>query len=157
MKKNCFKIGMLLWLCGSFLSLQAQDSKQSRQERFEKIQNYKISFLTSKLDLSTEQAQKFWPLYNQYEEERNKLRHQTRITKGEKLATVPEQEIREKLKARLAAQQSLLDLDKLYMDRFLRVITARQLAVLYRSEEEFPRILLEKLHSERHSDKRPTQ
>lgn len=148
---------MLLWLCGSFLSLQAQDTKQSRQDRYEKIQNYKISFLTSKLDLSTEQAQKFWPLYNQYEAERNKLRHQTRITKGEKLAAVPEQEIREKLRARLAAQQNLLDLDKLYMDRFLRVITARQLAMLYRSEEEFPRILLEKLHSERHSDRRPAQ
>ena len=156
MKKNCFKLLMLLWLSGPFLGLQAQDNRESRQERFQKIQNYKISFLTGRLDLSTEQAQKFWPLYNQYDEERNKLRHKTRISRGDKLAAIPDQELRDKLKDRLAAQQSLLELDKLYMDRFLKVITARQLAVLYRSEEEFPRILLEKLHSERHSDKKPT-
>jgi hypothetical protein len=51
----------------------------------------------------------------------------------------------------------MLDLDKQYMDRFLKVITARQLAMLYRSEEDFPRILLEKLHSDRHSEKKPEQ
>jgi hypothetical protein len=157
MKKNCFKLLMLLWLSGPFLGLQAQDNKETRQERFQKIQNYKISFLTGKLDLTSEQAQKFWPLYNQYDEERNKLRHKTRISRGDKLATVPDQELLDKLNHRLTAQQSLLDLDKIYMDRFLKVITPRQLAVLYRSEDEFPRILLEKLHSERHSEKKPTQ
>jgi Spy/CpxP family protein refolding chaperone len=154
MKTNYFKLWLLVWLCGSFLSLQAQDNpQQERQERFQKIQNYKISYLTGKLNLSPEQAQKFWPLYNQYEGERHKLRRQTRIFRDDKLATVPEQELREKLNIRLAMQQNMLDLDKQYMDRFLKVITVRQLAVLYRSEEEFPRLLLEKLHAERHPEK----
>lgn len=152
MKKNCFKLFLLTWLCGSFLSLQAQDNRQqARQERFQQIRNYKISFLTSKLDLSPEQAQKFWPLYNQYESERHKLHRQTRIFRDDKLAGIPEQELRDKLNDRLTAQQSMVDLDKVYMDRFLKVISVRQMAVLYRSEEEFPRILLEKLHAERHS------
>lgn len=148
---------MLLWLSGLALSTQAQDSRQSHQERFQKIQNYKISFLTGKLDLSPEQAQKFWPLYNQYNGERHKLRHQCRLFHDSKLATVPEKEIHEKLKERLEAQQNMVELDKQYMERFLKVISARQVAILYRSEEEFPRILLEKLHSERHQDKKPAQ
>jgi hypothetical protein len=152
MKKNCFILGLLLCLSGFFLHAQAQDHKSSRQERYEKIQNYKISFLTGKLNLSPEQAQKFWPLYNQYEEQRNKMRHQTRISREDKLATIPEQELREKLQERLTAQQAILDLEKQYMDRFLKVITARQLAMLYRGEEEFPRILLEKFHSEKKPD-----
>jgi LTXXQ motif family protein len=158
MRKHYLKLLLLVWLCGSFLSLQAQDNRpQSRQERHQQIQNYKISFLTGKLDLSPEQAQKFWPLYNQYDAERHKMRRQTRLFRDDKLATIPEQELRQKLNERLAVQQSMLDLDKAYMDRFLKVITARQLAVLYRSEEEFPRILLEKLHADRHSERKPNQ
>jgi hypothetical protein len=154
MRKNNFKLLLLVWLCGSFLSVQAQDNRQqTRQERHQQIRNYKISFLTGKLDLSPEQAEKFWPLYNQYDAERNKLRRQTRLYRDDKLATVSEQELREKLNERLSVQQHMLDLDKTYMDRFLKVITARQLAVLYRSEEDFPRILLEKLHADRHSGK----
>jgi hypothetical protein len=152
MKKNVFTLLLLVWLSGSWLSVQAQDShQQARHERFQQIQNYKISFLTSKLDLSPEQAQKFWPLYNQYDAERNRLRRQTRIHRDDKLATISEQELRDKLNTRLTVQQSMLDLDKAYMDRFLKVISVRQLAVLYRSEEEFPRILLEKLHAEKKS------
>src|SRR5215207_7964270 len=158
MKKNCFKLLMLLCFSGSFLSLQAQDNRdQGRRERFQQIQNYKISFLTGKLNLSTDQAQKFWPLYNQYDAERNKLRHQSHISRDEKLSALSDQELRDKLNTRLTAQQSILNLDKAYMDRFLKVISPRQLAVLYRSEEEFPRILLEKLHAERYSDRKPTQ
>jgi outer membrane lipoprotein-sorting protein len=158
MKKHCFKILMFLWLSSSFLTLQAQDNRQqSRQERFQKIQNYKISFLTGKLDLSPEQAQKFWPLYNQYDAERNKLRHQTRIFRDDKLASVSDQDLRDKLTTRLAVQQNILDLDKAYMDRFLKVITVRQLAVLYRSEEEFTRILLKKLEGENHPERKPAQ
>jgi hypothetical protein len=158
MKKNSFKLLLLIWLSGSFLSLQAQDNRQqARKERFQQIQHYKISFLTSKLDLSPDQAQKFWPLYNQYDGERNKLRHQTRISRDDKLAAISDQELRDKLNTRLAVQQSMLDLDKAYMDRFLKVITVRQLAVLYRSEEEFPRILLEKLHAEKNTERKPTQ
>lgn len=154
MKKNLFTFLLLVGLSSSWLSVQAQDSRQqARHERFQQIQNYKISFLTSKLDLSPEQAQKFWPLYNQYDAERHKLRRQTRIHRDDKLATLPEQELREKLSERLTVQQHLLELDKTYMERFLKVITARQLAILYRSEEEFPRILLEKLHADRHSGK----
>jgi Spy/CpxP family protein refolding chaperone len=154
MKKNCIALLLLLLLSGSFLSLQAQDNSQkSRHERFQQIQNYKISFLTSKLELSPEQAQKFWPLYNQYDAERKKMFHQTRITRDAKLSALSDQELREKLNTRLAMQQNMVELDKAYMDRFLKVITPRQLAVLYRSEDEFPRILLEKLNAE----KKPTQ
>lgn len=149
---------MLVGLSGSIMAVQAQDNRQQdRQERFKQIQNYKISYLTSKLDLSPEQAQKFWPVYNQYDAERNKMRHLTRIARPEKTASLSEQELREKLLTRLAVQQDMLDLEKAYMDRFLKVINVRQLAILYRSEEEFPRILLEKLHGDKHKGKSQPQ
>ncbi|MGV3505356.1 MAG: Spy/CpxP family protein refolding chaperone [Adhaeribacter sp.] len=158
MRKNFFKLLMLFWLSGTCVALQAQDKhQQDREEHFKKIRNYKITYLTSKLDLSPEQAQKFWPVYNQYDAERNKMHYKTRISRPEKLAAMSEQDLREKLLTRLEVQQNMLDLDKTYMDRFLKVISARQLAILYRAEDEFPRVLLEKLRAEKQKDRSQPQ
>ena len=50
---------------GSFSVLQAQDGEiQSR-----KNSGFKNAFITQKLQLTTDEAQKFWPVYNQYENE----------------------------------------------------------------------------------------
>ncbi len=37
--------------------------------RAEKIQSLKIAFITQKLQLTPDEAQKFWPVYNQYDKE----------------------------------------------------------------------------------------
>jgi hypothetical protein len=39
----------------------------------EKLNNYKIGFFTKKLDLTSEEAVKFWPVYNEYQTQRNSL------------------------------------------------------------------------------------
>ena len=53
----------------------AKDNKAERQnERKENIEAMKIGFLTKKLDLTPEEAQKFWPVYNQYSDKMKELR-----------------------------------------------------------------------------------
>ena len=39
----------------------------------EKIRAYKVAFLTEKLNLSAKEAQKFWPLYNEFDQQRRFL------------------------------------------------------------------------------------
>ena len=46
-------------------SAQAQPGK-----RMERIHAIKVAYLTDKLQLTSEQSEKFWPIYNRYEEER---------------------------------------------------------------------------------------
>jgi hypothetical protein len=41
------------------------------QASLEKLNNYKIGFFTKKLDLSSSEAEKFWPVYNDYQTQRN--------------------------------------------------------------------------------------
>ncbi|PIQ22813.1 MAG: hypothetical protein COW65_00935 [Cytophagales bacterium CG18_big_fil_WC_8_21_14_2_50_42_9] len=143
----------LLILC-SLLStnLQAQHHRQltpeqqvARQERMQKIQNAKIAYITEKLNLEPEQAQKFWPVYNQYEKEKNALRYKLRVFRDDNIEAMSEQELREGLNKRLEIKQSEITLEKQYMDNFLKVISSRQLAILYRSEREFTQVLLRKL------------
>src|SRR5687767_904503 len=47
-------------------------------EKREQIESMKIAFLTNKLSLTPEEAQQFWPVYNQYQDELHKLRENHR-------------------------------------------------------------------------------
>ena len=48
------------------LLLSQSEKQQKRQDRLEKIESSKIAFLSKKLNLSVEEAQAFWPVYNEY-------------------------------------------------------------------------------------------
>jgi len=136
---------LLLLTLGGF-SLQAQDRHSPpSKERLQNIQNAKIAFLTEKLNLTTEQSQRFWPIYNQLEADRNTLHQKSRALRMENIDAMSESDIRTALNNRFNWRQEELDLDKQYMEKFMRVISVRQLATLYRSERDFTKVLLKKL------------
>jgi Spy/CpxP family protein refolding chaperone len=148
MKKLNLVFTLLLLLSAGSFSLQAQNRHHElSKERLQNIQNAKIAFLTEKLSLTPEQSQKFWPIYNQLENERENLREKSRALRSENLEAMSDTEIRTALNNRLNWRQEEIDLDKRYMERFTRVISVRQLASLYRNEREFTKVLLRKLDS----------
>ena len=46
----------------------------SQNPNVEKFSAYKIGFLTKKLNLTSNEAEKFWPVYNDFEKKRNQIR-----------------------------------------------------------------------------------
>jgi len=44
---------------------------QAQNTNLEKLNNYKIGFFTKRLNLTSEEAEKFWPVYNEYQGQRN--------------------------------------------------------------------------------------
>jgi hypothetical protein len=44
-----------------------------QNSNLEKLNNYKIGFFTRKLNLTTQEAEKFWPVYNDYQNQRNQI------------------------------------------------------------------------------------
>ena len=67
MKKQLFTTLILVFLCTNFL---AQKNKKSK----EKIKAFKVSYLTQELNLTSENAEKFWPVYNKHQEKLDTLR-----------------------------------------------------------------------------------
>jgi len=43
----------------------------AQNPNLEKLNNYKIGFFTKRLNLTSEEAEKFWPVYNEYQGKRN--------------------------------------------------------------------------------------
>ncbi|MEO7312752.1 MAG: hypothetical protein ABIX01_20380 [Chitinophagaceae bacterium] len=56
------------------LSLHAQPDGENENA----IETLKIAFLTKQLNLTPEEAQQFWPVYNQYSQERKKLHRESK-------------------------------------------------------------------------------
>jgi len=53
-----------------FLHLSAQNPN------LEKLNAYKIAFFTRRLNFTSQEAEKFWPVYNEYQAEKNKLQRE---------------------------------------------------------------------------------
>jgi hypothetical protein len=71
---------LVLMLCLHF-NLQAQRGKMR-----DRIEPMKIAFITQKLNLTAEEAQKFWPVYNKFSDELQKLRSTTKDKLADELS-----------------------------------------------------------------------
>ena len=85
-----------------------------------RLQAYKIAFLTKKLNLTTEEAQKFWPIYNKYEAELRSARIEGRSGKKE-----------------IETEEKILNIRKKYNSEFQKALPSEKVDQLFRSEREF--------------------
>ena len=116
----------------------------------ERIKSAKIGLITTRLNLTADQSKQFWPVYEAYEADRKKIRvqmHRLRVNSATMTAT--DDEIRKDLKELLNLRQKEVDAEKEYVGRFLKVVSPRQVAELYKSEKEFNRMLLQELRERR--------
>lgn len=49
------------------------DKLDAQNPNLEKLNAYKIGFFTKKLNLSSQEAEKFWPVYNEYQVQKNSI------------------------------------------------------------------------------------
>lgn len=115
-----------------------------------RIKSAKIGLITNRLNLTPEQSKQFWPVYDAYEAERKKIRQQIRKLRiNANTMTATDDEVRGDLKEMMSLRQKEVDLEKDYMNKFLKVITPRQVVALYKSEKEFNGLLLEEIRKRR--------
>jgi len=114
----------------------------------DRIQSAKVAFITNRLNLNSNQAQLFWPIFNEFESSKKKIRKQLRRLKFEnEFGGGTEEELKTDIKKMFSLRQEELDLEKSYSEKFMKVISARQLADFYKAEKEFTKMLLKKLKS----------
>lgn len=115
------------------------------QEQKEKIESLKVGFLTEKLNLTPEEAQKFWPVYNKYKEEMKALRQDRKEMKSsapKDVESMNEQELSAFIEQKFLFEQKTLDLKKKYLAEFKKVLPLKKVALLYKAEDEFKMHLL---------------
>jgi hypothetical protein len=119
-------------------------------EALDKIESAKIALITERLELTPEQAEKFWPLYREYAERRKELRREFAAARGDvRREDLTEEESKKLIEKGLQLKEKQLALDRNYADRFNAIITNRQLLQLRKAEDDFRQMLLERLEKRR--------
>lgn len=117
----------------------ADESQQSGW--MEKMKAARVAFLTNELNLTAEEAQSFWPVYNQAQAEKDAAFRETRAAyralNDAIKAGMADKEIEKLLKAYLQASKVPAQLDDEYLPEYLKVLPAAKVAKLYISEEKF--------------------
>ncbi len=123
-----------------------------RKQEHEKIKTLKIAFVTEKLNLSSSEAESFWPIYNEYQEKRDALRHKERTqirAKIKEADALTEKEADALLVKYLQFEAEEEILDKDFLEKISKVISSKKTLLLLRSEEEFKRQLIKQYRQKR--------
>lgn len=156
MLMNTVKKFMLILALGFYPLLSIGQASEEKSEDIqqletdpkgkEKVKAIHIAVITNKLGLTPEQAEKFWPIYNEFTEKRKLIRQEF---KGEQ-AKMGKTELSEEQKQKLVElgyqkKQQEVDLEKNYSGRLLKVISTDQMLKLPTAERDFQRMLIQQL------------
>lgn len=144
MKRN----GLLLVLALLFWQANAQDRPDAR----ERIEAARAAYITERLGLTPAEAERFWPVYREFDARRTELRQQLRDQRRQDPGENAEEQERQRIQQDLELRQKELDLNKEYTDRLLKTIPAQKLRMLKRAEEDYRNLIIQTLQQRRNRE-----
>lgn len=130
-----------------FLSISSF-AQQGMNEKKEQIKALKVGFITNELALTTEEASKFWPLYNAFDDKQFELKHHKMRAFKARMADEALDKMSEKEAAALLAQMEnnedeLCQLRKKFIANLKGVLPATKIIKLKKAEDDFYKKLLQ--------------
>lgn len=116
----------------------------------DKIKAARVGLITQRLNLTPEQAQKFWPIYNEFDQKRADARKPYRSAQKDINPNNPDPKQQQALlDMGLKVKQDELNLEKEYSAKMMNVITAQQMLNLRKAEHDFRNIIINMLNNRR--------
>jgi hypothetical protein len=120
------KIYLFIFSALFFFSARAQTDQQHGLGRLEA---YKIAYLTKKLNLTPQEAQQFWPIYNKYQDEIRSARADMKTNREDEIVL----------------EEKMLNIRKKYNSEFSKALNPEKVNTLYKSEKEFGHMVQKEL------------
>ncbi len=145
MKPNSLKKIILLNLLLLFAATTVftQGGPRQMQERYRQFESQRIAFITRELSLTPDEAQAFWPVYNEYNDKRNKLmiQHRSQRTDENNLDRLSEEKLHELADADITNMEEMIALRRQYHEKFKQILPIKKVVQLYAAERGFNRHL----------------
>lgn len=137
------KIIALLVLLFSLQNINAQES------HIDKIRSLKIAHLTSTLNLTKTEAEKFWPIYNTYDNKMGELRHSQivkfiKTTEIEEIEAMNEKDASNKIQELIDFETEYFTIRKQFLIDAKKILSNKKILILKKAEDDFNRKLLKK-------------
>ena len=150
MKKYVYLMFLLLSAVQVSFAQNDDDPKQSKAEY---IKAQKIAFISTELALTPEEAEKFWPIYNEYDAKMDEIRKERKGYMKE-LKTINElsaDRAYELTELMLGLDVKEANLRKEYLSKFAEVLDKKKAAKVFYAEEKFKRELLKEIRDHEHN------
>jgi len=119
-------------------------NRPNNQNPERRVENVKINYIRTRLNLPPEQAAKFFPLYQEYQQELFNVR------KLKRLNNLNAADGQEQVNKELMYENEIVQIKIKFNDAFLKVLPPDKVSELYKSEREFNDELVRQL-SERNN------
>ena len=141
------KLLILVFLVSATVCAQGQ--------RHEKIKALKIAYITEQLNLSPAEAEKFWPVYNEYDDKIAILRNEERVEIFQRfrngIESMSDSEANELLDKAMTIKTKELEYNKILIQELRKVLSPKKIIKLKKVEEDFKRRLLERYKERRNN------
>jgi hypothetical protein len=111
----------------------------------ERIEAFRIGFFTQRLQLTPEESQQFWPIFNEMEEKERNIRKT--FMDDRRLELLSDAEAEQLIDNYFEMEEKLLQVKKEYYQRLRKVLPARKIALLPRIDRQFKERLLEEMRN----------
>jgi hypothetical protein len=114
----------------------------SAQTGRDKVETLRAAFINKKLGLTASESEKFWPLFNEYNDKVRALRRQLRQDLFKWSDNSTDQDAEELFTQMLRTREAEAELFRLYSGKFRQILGVRKVVKLQLAEEEFKREMI---------------
>lgn len=139
MKNYILTFTILLLVTGISIAQRSGDRYDA-----EKLQAARIAFITSRLDLKPEQAEKFWPVYNQFNDVRESNLKQMSKLSDLRSGEISDSEAKKRIQQRFDIQRNLLSEEEKYVAEMSKIISYGQILKLHGIARDFTRTVYQR-------------
>ncbi len=144
---------MTLMLAVLFLTIPVQGilaQEKDRKDWQDKWKAEKVAYLTDAIGLTSSEAERFWPVYNKCENEKNqcfRLSMEACKALDEAVSSGKgDAEVKSLLDKYIEALDSGKGIEKKYVAEYRKILSDKKVAKLFLAEESFRRQQIHKLH-----------
>ena len=110
------------------------------QQDDSRVEAAKKEFLIKEMELTPQEAEAFFPIYSEYNQKRKEARKSLRAER-KNMSGTSEGSI-DKI---IDMEQSLIDLQKEYLEKFRKVLPEKKIVLLIESEKKFKAMMMQRL------------
>ena len=118
----------------------------------DRIKTLKVAFITERVGLTSKEAQQFWPIYNEHEDNLKEIRRKERaelevnIARAQDLSNTDSERLLDRF---LELQFEKQKVDQEFLSRLRTVIPAKKVLLLVKAEEDFKRQMIQEFRKRR--------
>lgn len=154
MKTKLLMLVLAVFTMG-IVTAQEKKTDSDKASKKEELEAQKVAFITTKLELTTDESKAFWPVYNEKEREEKEVRKKIHenMKEGKDMDDMTDEEVKKMMEDILTLKKEHLEIEEKYNKKFQEVIPVKKVAKLYMAERKFNEEVL-RAWKEKHGDEK---